>query len=572
MVMTLRRPTSKHDASFVSRIASPALLKRAAKASTVPLESLPEADKLRLLLELEDLEKELTLKYNEAVEADPFWHFNPTNGDVSPEGMSLIRKYIHEEDIPGKFDSQLDVLLSDAEIRGAFGGNQSGKSTTGCIEAYIWITGDVPLALQNTYPRSKLPTKYPFHVRITGEDYENAIVGTLIPTYRYWAPREYLVKGSWEESYSSSNDVLTLVKDGKVRGTLEFYSNKQEKGSFQGPPRQAMIYDEEPRSDIRQENMMRMTTSDKFRELYCMTPTKGLTWIRQDIFDDLETAEGYRVAFWEIATATNPKANMKVLNTILSNITDYNTLQMRLLGRSLSLSGRIYSVFSPKVHVIEPFPITKEDFIVYRGGDLHLSKPSVGVFVAVDREENYYVTTSFKGQLDTESYKKKMHDVAEEQGYRLGWTAVDRSTDSTSKIYAKRSEDEEGRNIYKEISRGAYAIPAIKKSAKYPGSIKAGVDYIIRLLKCVHGPEQNQPKLYIFNVPENRDLIASFKNLEREEGANEDRTGAIDKINEGRHDKHASLRYIFQRNPRWVSPEYGSTFKDYEPDSETVNY
>lgn len=566
------RLASKHDPVLVEAVAPTSLKQTAAKYWNTPITEIPEQQRLKMLLELKELEENLQRAYTEAVEADPFWHFNPTNGSVNESGMSLVRKYIKEQDIPGSFDGQLQAFLSDAEIRGVFGGNQSGKSTTGCIESYIAITGEVPFPLQNIYPKAKLPTKYPFHIRVTGEDYENAIMGTLIPTYRYWAPRGYLVDGSWDKSYTSSSDSLTLVKDGRVRGTIEFYSNKQEKGSFQGPPRDMMVYDEEPRSDIRQENMLRMTTAEKFRELYCMTPTKGLTWVRQDIFDNIETAEGYKIAFWEIATVTNPKANMKVLNTILSNISDYNELQMRLLGRSLSLSGRIYSVFSPRVHVIEPFPITKDDHIVYRGADLHLSKPSVGVFVAVDREENFYVTTSFKEQLDTEAYKKKMHDIAMEKGYRLGWTAVDRSTDSTAHVYGRRPEDEEGRNIFKEISRGENYIPALKKSAKYPGSIKAGVDHIIRLLKCLYGPEQNRPKLYIFNVPENRDLIASFKNLEREEGANEDRTGAIDKIAEGKHDKHAALRYVFQKSPRWVSPDSGQSQPPYIPDNERTGY
>lgn len=569
MPMTLHKPRSPLDPKHITRVVgSRAVRHFAAK----PIEEMSLPERLRALKELEEIEKELKAKYEEAVEADPFWHFDPTDGTVSSEGMDLVRKYIKPDDIPASFSGQRDVILSDAEIRGAFGGNQSGKSTLGAIEAYIHITREVPFSLASSYPRSKFPTKYPFHVRVTAEDYENAIVGTLIPTYSRWAPREYLIDQSWEKSYSSSTDVLTLVKDGRVRGTIEFYSNKQEKGSFQGPPRQMMIYDEEPRSDIRQENMMRMTTSDKFRELYCMTHTKGLTWVRNEVFDNIESAEGYQIAFWEIASVTNPRANLKVLNTILSNISEYNELQMRLLGRSLSLSGRVYSCFSPSVHVIQPFPIDKENFVVYGGGDLHLTKPSVGVFVAVDREENYYVPTSFKGQFDTDAYKSKWQELVNQNRFRMGWSAVDRSTDSTSRIYRRASEDEEGLNIYKAISRGANAIPALKKSMKYPGSIQAGVDQIIRLLKPIHGPDQNRPKLYIFNTPENRDLIQSFKNLEREEGANEDRTGPVDKISEGKHDKHAALRYIFQRNPRWISPEYGVAIGPYQPDNEAVNY
>jgi len=117
------------------------------------------------------------------------------------------------------------------------------------------------------------------------------MLNTLIPTYQKWVPRNYLKKGKWRESFSSERNLLTLEKNGKVTGTVEFMTNQMDVESFQGPPKHAMVYDEEPREDVRKENLLRMVTAERIRELYCMTPTKGLCF---DDKTEILTENGWR--------------------------------------------------------------------------------------------------------------------------------------------------------------------------------------------------------------------------------------------------------------------------------------
>lgn len=543
------------------------------------------------LQEINDLETSLVRKLEEVKEADPFWHFQPTHGILTPEGHTLLKEFLRPEDIPVVFQSQTDIFRSMAPIRLAGGGNQSGKTTTGTIETFIQLTGCIPKSLEGIFPEAKLPKRYPFFVRVVGEDYENGIVANLIPTYRYWAPKEYLIGGNWEKSFQSGTGVLTIVKDGRLRGTVEFMSNKQEVGSFQGPPRHKLVYDEEPREDIFQENLFRFTTSERLDILIAMTPTKGLTWVADQIADggmlERETVSitANDIQCFEMATVINPKANLKVVRMILQHVLSYPEKQMRLLGKFISLAGRIYGgVYSRGIHVIPPFEFKREDMVVFRGVDPHLSKPSVAVFLGVDREDNAYVLTTLKKQCDTQVFKDELQALS--SPYRLAWSVVDQSADSTAHAFSER-------NIYKELTTGKNPIRAVKKSFKYDGSIKAGIDSIMKALRNsseVHNlkevyakklkegerPQEDPPtlegmKLYIFDVPENRELMKSFMNLEREKRHDEDEKGKKDKIAEGKHDAHACLRYIFQHRISFIDNDH-DVVPQYEPDVEGGSY
>lgn len=481
-----------------------------------------------------------------AKEADPFWFYEPTDGSISDAGLELMREYLREEDIPwGKLDCQLDVHLCDSDIILDAGGNQSGKTTAGVIEAYIWATGEVPSELKGIYPKGKIPTEFPQHIRVVGVDHKT-LLGNLIPAYQYWAPRKFLKKGKWSDSYSSEQRVLYLWEDGKLKGTIEFMTNQQDVESFQGPPRDGVIYDEEPRQEIYKENLMRFTTSKRLKILFCMTPTNGMTWVKYEILDKSESSNNIKC--FKVPTITNPKANIPVLKEILNGMEVYEEIKMRVLGEFVSLSGLVYgNLFNSKIHVIEPFyefleSGDKRKYITFTGWDLHLVTPMAGVFLLYDKEGNAYVDRCYFRSVDTEDLKKDFWDIVNTNGYRLGWSVVDKSSNSSIVAFG-------GRNIYLEVARGENAIPRLMVSQKFEGSIKAGIDEIKKKLKI--NAERPVPSLFIVNRPENRMLISDFKSMERDTFANEDVKGPKDRILEGKHHRHAALRYIFQYPLKW---------------------
>ena len=471
---------------------------------------------------------------------NPFKYFIPSDGNIPPQNLEFLMRHLKEEDIPQSFDSQLDALICPDDIIGVMGGNQGGKTAWLAIRLYIQATGQLPDALYGKFPTDLLPKKFPQRLRVVGVD-SRQLQNAVLREFRLWCPRQFLKNGKWESSYAAEKKILTLYRnDNRELASLEFMTNQQDVDSFQGIQLTGVGYDEEPMEKIRKENLMRFVTSDRVFELYAFTPTHGLSWSTELFFKDEGDAKLYK-----IASVTNKKANLKTLEKLIEQETDYNKKRMRLLGDYVSLSGLVYAnLFSEKIHVRKPFELNKEDFIVYRGLDPHMTKPTVAVEIAVDREGFKYVVGTYKSNHgdDTEIIKEQLAKRALERNYRLGWTNCDKSADSTIRIIGDY-------NAYVLLGRGRNAIPALFKSEKFVGSIAAGVDLIRQNLKV--DDKINLPKLVIFDIPENRELIHSMKTLERDTFANED-TKVKDEIKEGKHDAHAAMRYAHQRVMNWM--------------------
>ena len=497
---------------------------------------------------------------NRMEESDPFWYFKPTDGAIDSVKREYLSKWLKPEDIPDRVDSQLDVFLSKMSIVGAGGGNGSGKTTVGAIRGYIKSTGELPFPLEPYRVQfqtdiDKAKGKF-IKGRVVAVDFRH-LHGTVLPTWREWCPKKYLLKSSWTESYSAQFDVLTLYRNGKPCAKIEFMTNKQDVETFQGGELDWLVYDEEPQENIHKENLQRFRTADKVDITFCWTPTSGLSWAT-DLFTNLEGKQTRE--HFKLCSVSNPKVNLETLNEILSNVDDYNTLKMRLLGEFVSLSGLVYGrLFNKSLHLIEPFweDLTdkeKKGYIVFSGLDPHLVTDTAGVFVLMDREGNVYVDRCFTCSGDTEDIKKLHSDIRTQNKYRMGFSVSDKSANSPIIAFG-------GRNIYTELKQGEYAIPALRTSEKYEGSIKAGVDVMKRKLKV--NPITNKPSLFIVKRPENKHLINSFQTLERDTYANEEIKGLKDRIREGKHHHHASLRYIFQFPMNWYAenlivpqPEY----------------
>lgn len=524
--------------------------KEAFPANDISLDDIDRMGEKDLLRTLELVEKHMeAIKVldDQAKSQNPFYFFEPSTGDLSEKAHHVLRRYLKPDDIPQKFDSQTDVFRSDASIIGAFGGNQVGKTTTAAIKAYMKITGEVPDALKGIVPEVKLPKKWPVHVRVVGEDYQNGVLKTLLPTFRRWAPRDYLYKGEWEQSYSAEQRTVTLVKDGKIFGTVEFMSNEQGPSKMQGPPRHMIIYDEQPDYDVYEENLFRFTTADTVDILFTMTPTKGMSWVHDRILRRQTDERGRKIECFKMASVTNKYANYDVLEEILDQTVDYNKRLMRLLGEFVSLGGLIYgNLWNRRIHVIPPFSLDYGKYTVYRGLDPHTSKDTFCVESAFDREGTEYAVGCWHKGADTEEIKAELAQRATERNYRLAQSRCDTSANTTNKLLGDR-------NIFLELGRGKNAIPALFESQKFKGSIDAGVDQIKQRLKV--NPYSKQPTLFVFGAPEMEPLITAFETMERLRQHREEVMGIKDKINEGPHDAHAAFRYIHQGPTNWIPVE-----------------
>lgn len=495
------------------------------------------------------------------VDADPFKYFVPNDGVLTDARKAILRRYLKEEDIPVKVDSQLDVLLSKAEIRGVSGGNRSSKTMTETMLGIIKSTGELPESLKKyeEHFRSFLKRAHNKFVngRVTGVD-NKQLHRVVLPEWKKWIPRQYLKKGDWDASYSKEFDILTLYRNNKPCSNVEFLTNEQKVKSAQGGNLDWANFDEEPEKAKYKETLMRFGTSDRLDIGIAWTPTEGLTWatdlFHHGIFTDDYGDESEVKSNVELFKLTSV-CNRFVQDTIMQimdnykQVSSYDEMKMRLLGEAISLSGLVYgAVFNRHIHVVPEFwsalsPSKKyNDYIVFRGLDPHMVKPSVAVEVAIDRENREYVVGTYIKEADVEVIKKDLALRAIERNYRLGWSRCDRSADSTIKALGDR-------NIYLELGQGQNAIPALEKSEKFTGSIHRGVDTIKQKL--------SNKELFIEDIPENRILINAMQTIERETYTNEDKKGLKDQIAEGKHDTHAALRYCHQRIMNWMEPFQG---------------
>lgn len=462
-----------------------------------------------------------------------------------------------------KWDFEVPVFHN--YVAGGVVNHNSGKSTAVCIKRLIRSIGEVPNALKGIFPMHTIPKKEPRRYRVVAEDYTNGILKNLIPLYQHWVPREYLIGQDWSKSWTAMSNTLTLVHPQRkvVVATIEFMSNAGDVMSHQGPPRDGVDFDEEPRYEIYKENIVRMATAERLDVQFGMTPTHGLSWTHDEIYTKAKDDHGNDIDWFKVSSVTNPKANLAVVDEIVQGLSDYTDIKMRLLGEFVSLSGLIYgSLFDRKIHVIEPFNLDPNEYVVYRGLDPHTAKPTYCVEIAVDREGNEYACGLYAKAVDTDVVKADLAARVKEKRYRLGKTVCDRSADSDNHALGDR-------NIYDELRRGNNAIPALFKSEKYKGSIDAGVDLIKQKLKV--NPITGKPSLFVFNTPEMQPLIHAFRTLEREMFRDEKNQGIKDKIKEGPHDAHAAFRYPHQIRMSWFPPTvFAET--EAEPVSEAVGW
>ena len=280
-------------------------------------------------------------------ESDPFYFYQPTEGEITPARRTFLEEFLRPEDVPVRLDSAVDVHACTANIVGVAGGNQSSKTVSTTIEDFIKACRILPPSLKGIYPESKMPTKKNNRIRVVCEDYTHGILNHNLPALKYWVPKDYLIDRRWEKSWSAERMTLTLVHpvEKQICATIELMTNEADVGTFQGPPIDRVRFDEEPREKIFEENLIRFATSERLDIAFGMTPTNGLSWVYDRLWNKDTDDKGNSVRWFQLCSISNPKANLKSLREICANIKSYDELRMRLLGEWISLSGLVYGAY-----------------------------------------------------------------------------------------------------------------------------------------------------------------------------------------------------------------------------------
>lgn len=426
---------------------------------------------------------------------------------------------------------QVEFHKCEKRNRWVFGGNRTGKTEVGAVEAVYYARG-----------------RHPFKIVTRATD--GWVVSLTNEVQRDVAQRKVLsyINPSWIKGVKMregkaddpDNGVIDYLLIESVHGGLSkigFKSCDQGRARFQGTSKDWIWFDEEPPEEIYMECLMR--TLDCRGQIWgTMTPLMGLTWVHDTIWlNERKNPEVWTILMsWQ----DNPYLSKDEIALMEAQMSE-EELESRREGNFVAMTGLVYREFRESIHVIEPFPVPREwmDLIAIDPG---IDKPLSAHWYAVDHNGNVYVVGEwYKAGWMVSAHMREIERISNELGWprdSRGWLSciMDAAADQKSLINEKTVAQvfrDNRMNVNTKVNKSKFAgIQQVKSYLalrKYPEY--ADVDPVAW--------PKGKPKLFIFNTCEK--LIWELKKYRWKQGTDEP-----EKV-----DDHAldELRYYIMTKP-----------------------
>lgn len=398
--------------------------------------------------------------------------------------------------------------------RWVFGGNRSGKTECGAVEA-IWMA-------RGTHPyRANRKDVFGWVVSVSQQVQRDVAQAKILK----YLPQRYIVDIVMREGKRTSPEygIIDHIAVRNVFGGVSiigFKSCDQGREKFQGASLDFVWFDEEPPQDIYEE--CRMRVFDRRGDIFgTMTPLKGLTWV----YDEIELNQSGNPEVWceYMEWEDNPyldKAEIAAMEKAVSS----SEQQSRRYGRFYCGEGLVYPEFDSNVHVIDPFDVPKE----WQAGisiDPGLTNPTSCHFYAVDYDGVIYVVGEhYEAGRNIDYHARAIFDLAR----KLGW-----QTDNQGRLRAMIDSAANQRTLASEKSVAElFAERDILVNIHVNKDLYSGIQRIKSLF------EQRPPRIYIF-----RSCVNMIRELKSYWWGDNDRPKKVD--------DHAldELRYFVMTRP-----------------------
>lgn len=292
--------------------------------------------------------------------------------------------------------------------RWVFGGNRSGKTECGAVEAIFMARGIHPY-------RKNRKDVFGWVVSLSREVQRDVAQSKIMK----YLPKEWITEITMSSGRKDNPEsgIIDQIKIKNVFGgisTIGFKSCDQGREKFQGSSLDFVWFDEEPPEDIYRECKMRVL--DKCGDIFgTMTPLKGLTFIYDEIY--LNTGNSSEVWYEFVEWADNPYLSPSEIKELTSSMTA-GELNSRRFGKFSAASGLVYNEFDENVHVIDPFDVPF-DWQCNISIDPGLNNPLSAHWYCVDYDDNVYVVAEhFEAGKDVEYHSRKIKEKCEQIGWR----------------------------------------------------------------------------------------------------------------------------------------------------------
>ena len=300
---------------------------------------------------------------------------------------------------------QMAFHKCDKKIRFVFGGNRSGKTECGAVEA-IWRARGI-------HPYAKNRKNVDGWVVSVTYEVQRDVAQKKILSYLPKSWIEEIVMSSGKKGAPEYGIIDHIVIRNVFGGlsSIGFKSLDQGREKFQGASLDFVWFDEEPDKDVYEECVMRVL--DRCGDVWCtMTPLKGLTWVYEDIYMSDDPDVWYTTMDW----SDNPYLDTAETSR-LERLMSKEELETRKSGKFKASSGLVYPDFDEEVHVIEPFEVPSEWYDTV-SIDPGLHNPLSAHFYCTDYDGNIYVIAEhYEAEQDIDYHATRILEIAG----NLGW-------------------------------------------------------------------------------------------------------------------------------------------------------
>jgi hypothetical protein len=203
---------------------------------------------------------------------------------------------------------------------------------------------------------------------------------------------------------------------------------------------------------------------------------------------------------WRFTSYDNPYIPKEEIDNAKKELTE-DTFAQEWLADFRKFTGLVYKEFDREIHVIEEFHIP-ETWRIYRGIDFGSTNPTAVLWIAVDNDENFFVT---------DEYYEKQKAI----DYHAGQINSNKFSGRVSATYG----DPSGGQWFKEFAtRRVNITPANKETGTaLQNWVRYGIEKVVEKLVNIPGHyvekvgdrEGSNPKLFIFNHCKN--IIREFE-------------------------------------------------------------
>lgn len=339
------------------------------------------------------------------------------------------------------------------------GGNRSGKTVANVIECIWRITKSHP------YRPDLNEIEGEIRGRLVCVSFVDGLEKIILPLFKKWIPKKYLIQRNWDKSYNKYLRTLTL-QDGSF---IEFMSYDQELEKFAGTSRHFVSFDEEPPRSVWEECLLRLVDTDGDWWI-SMTPVEGLTWVFDIIYEPWQEGQRPQTLVLTVSMDDNPHLKESAKSKILQNIADEADREARKEGSFVQIKGLVYKSFDPHVHKRKSFRLHPA-MRIYTSLDTGWRHPAAWLWHAV--EPNGRITTFHEivqSERTVESLAQEVHEYESTVLAPLGMEVFVRTGDPAM----LQTKEHVGTSIVMEYAKHGIFI-GVEGVPKGPGSVDIGV-------------------------------------------------------------------------------------------------